>query len=277
MTMTTDTIVQLPARKRLAVSSLFARSVADRMGLTLWIGIGIGLMSLMVAAMYSSLEETLLDFELGGAMEAFLFGSDIASPVGWISAEMYSMMVPMAIVALAVIDGGRSFAGEEEDRSIGLLAANPISRTRIIADKVAAMSVHVVIASILMGFLLWVGVAAFSLDISAGNIAATHVHLILLGLIFGGGVVVASAALARRIPAMLAVAGFAGVAFIIATFMPIFEGYENWAKVSPWYYFYGSNPLANGMNWADVGVMAAISVALYTIGWFLYMKRDLPG
>ena len=166
MTMTTDTIVPLPARKRLAVSSLFARSVADRMGLTLWIGVGVGLMSLMVAAMYSSLEETLLDFDLGGAMEAFLFGSDIASPVGWITAEMYSMVVPMAIVALAVIDGGRSFAGEEEDRSIGLLAANPISRTRIIADKVAGMAVHVVVASILMGFLLWVGVAAFSLDMS---------------------------------------------------------------------------------------------------------------
>ena len=47
--------------------------------------------------------------------------------------------------------------------------------------------------------------------------------------------------------------------------------------MSPWYYFYGSNPLANGLNWADVGVMAAISVGLYGIGWFLYVKRDLPG
>ena len=32
-----------------------------------------------------------------------------------------------------------------------------------------------------------------------------------------------------------------------------------------------------GMNWADVGVMAAISVGLYAIGWYMYMKRDLPG
>lgn len=275
--MTTDTIVQLPARKRLAVASVFNRSVADRMGLTLWIGIGIGLMSFMVAAMYSSLEATLRDFDLGGAMEAFLFGSDIASPVGWLSTEMYSMMVPMAIVALAVIDGGRLFAGEEEGRSIGLLAANPLGRTRLLAEKVGGMVVHVALASVLTGVLLWAGVAAFSLDVEVENIAATHLHLAMLGIMFGGGILVASAALARRIPAMLAVAGFAGVAFIVATFMPIFEGYAEWAKVSPWYFFYGNNPLANGVNWTDIAVMAVISAGLYVLGWFIYLRRDLPG
>jgi ABC-2 type transport system permease protein len=277
MTMTTDTIVQLPARKRLAVASVFNRSVADRMGLTLWIGIGVGLMSFMVAAMYSSLEETLLDFDLGGAMEAFLFGSDIASPVGWLSTEMYSMMVPMAIVALVVIDGGRLFAGEEEGRSIGLLAANPLSRTRLLVDKVGGMVVHVVVASVLSGVLLWAGVVAFSLEVEAANIAATHLHVAMLGIMFGGAILVASVILPRRIPAMLAVAGFAGVAFIVATFMPIFEGYENWAKASPWYFFYGNNPLANGVNWTDLTVMAAIGAGLYVLGWFVFIRRDLPG
>lgn len=275
--MTTGTITQLTARKRWAVSSLRARSIAERMGLTLWIALGVGMMSGVVAAMYPSLEESLLEFDLGGVMEAFLFGSSIASPVGWITTEMYSMVVPFAIVALAVVDGARSFADEEERRIVGLLAANPIGRTRLVVDKSIGIIVHVVIASVLTGVLLWTGVVLIGLDIEVGNIAAAHLHLVMLGIMAGGGILVASAAIGRRVAAMLAVAAVAGVAFIVATFMPVFAGYEGWAKASPWHYFFGSNPLANGVDWAHIAVMAGVGILLYVIGWFIFARRDLPG
>lgn len=273
----TGTIVELSWWKRWSISSVFARSVADRMALTLWIGVGLGLMGFMVAAMFDSLVEALEDMDLGAVMEVFLAGSAINTPEGWLSAEMYTLMVPMGVVALAVVDGARSFAGEEELRSIGMLGSNPVSRTSVIVEKAAAIAVHVLIASVIVAASVAAGDAVFGLGMSPGNIWAASLHALMLGLVFGAATMLVSALLGKRLPTMLTVAAIAGVAYLVATFFPLIDSLERWAELSPWHYYYSTNPLANGADWGHLGVMAVITAGTALAGWYIYARRDLPG
>ena len=273
----TGTIVELPWWKRVSVTSVFARSVADRMALTLWIGIGLGLMGFMVAGMFDSLVEALEDMDLGAVMEVFLAGSAINTPEGWLSAEMYTLMVPIGIVVLAVIDAARSYAGEEEQRSIGMLGSNPLSRTKVIVEKAGGVIVHVVAVAVIVALAVAGGSAAFGLGMDQGGIWAASAHAAMLGVMFAAVTTLVSALTGKRLPTMLTVAAVGGVAYLVATFFPLIEGLADWAELSPWHYYYSTNPLANGADWGHLGVMTAIAAVVYAAAWLVYRKRDLPG
>ncbi len=275
--MTTETIVPLSWYQRVTVRSLLAKSLSDRRIMTLLVGIGVGLMSVMVTAMYPSLESSLADLDLGQGMTDFLGGASLGSPEGWLSAETWSIVAPIAIVALALIDGARSIASEEEERSIGLLAANPVGRVRILSDKSIAISVHVLVATGIIGLLSWLAVLIVGLDMDASRIWASTLHLAFLGLMFAGATAVVSAAVGKRSKVMLMVGSIAGVAYIWATMLPLFEAVADWAKVSPWYYYWGDNPMINGVNWGYIATMAVITVVLFGVAGYLFTKRDLPG
>jgi ABC-2 type transport system permease protein len=190
---------------------------------------------------------------------------------------MYTLMIPMGIVALVVIDGARSFAGEEQDQSIGMLAANPLSRTRILVEKSFGIIVHVLIVAVLVGLFVWAGSAAFGLGLDASHIWAASLHGALLGIMFGGLTALVSVATGKRVASMMIIGAMAVVFYLIASFFPIIETLADWAQISPWHFYYSSNPLANGVDWTHVGLMAGISAVLYLTAWYVFTKRDLPG
>jgi ABC-2 type transport system permease protein len=273
----TSTIVDLPWWKRISITSVFARSLADRIGLTVWIGVGLGLLGFMVTGMFDSLVESLHEMDLGTVMEVFLAGSAINTPEGWLSAEMYTMMVPMGLVALAVMDVARSYAGEEENRSIGMLGGNPLSRTRVIVEKAGGAIGHVVIAGVIVAVAVAAGNSVFGLGMASGNVWAASTHAILLGVMFAAVTTLIAALTGRRLSTMLITAAIAGVAYLVATFFPLIDSVSDWARLSPWHYYYETNPLATGADWGNIGVMAAIAAVTYVVAWYVYSRRDLPG
>jgi len=274
--MTTDTIVDLSWYQRLSVRSLLTKSLSDRRIMTVLVGAGIGIMAILVTAMYPSLEESLADFDLGAGFDAFLGGVGISSPEGWLSAETWSIMAPIAIVALAIVDAGRSIAAEEEERSIGLLGSNPMSRTRILTAKSIAIVVHVCVASAIIGAMSWAAIVVVDLDMDASLAFAAAAHLALLGVMFGGFAVLVSAAVGKRMRSVLIVSAIAGISYIVATMLPISEDFATWAKVSPWFYYWGDVPLVNGVNWGYLGVMALIASVAFGSAIAVFQRRDLP-
>jgi len=274
--MTTDTIVQLSWYQRLTVRSLLTKSLSDRRVMTLLVGVGLGVMAFLVTAMFPSLEESLADFDLGEGFDAFLGGAGISTPEGWLSAEIWSIMAPVAVVVLAIVDAGRSVAAEEEERSIGLLGSNPMSRSHILTQKSIAVGAHVLVASAVLGVMSWASIIVVDLDMDASRALAAAAHLAMLGVMFGAIAVLVSAAVGKRMRAVLIVSGVAGVSYIVATMLPISEDFASWAKISPWYYYAGDVPLVNGVNWAYLGVMAAVAAIAFGLALAVFRKRDLP-
>ena len=85
-------------------------------------------------------------------------GADMATASGWYTGEMYSIVVPFAVMFVAAASAARAFGGEVENETMGLVMSTPTRRTRLAIDKAVAMVLHVFIAAGLIGLMTWIGI-----------------------------------------------------------------------------------------------------------------------
>ena len=275
--MPADSLPSVSRFRAWRVTSVFTKSLADRTTLVVVTGSILFLLGLWMGPLYNSLEDSLAEMaaDLGDAMTQ-MFG-DMATPEGWLNAEMYSIMAPAAVFYVAISSGARTFATEAENRSIGLLAANPISRTAIALQKVGATALHVVTVVLFCGLGTWAGVQAGSLDIPASRVAAINLHLALLGVVVAGLAILVSVLTGRRLISMVTTAAIVLVAYVWGTFTPQTDALDGLAVLSPWRWYFGSDPLTNGVDRGDVALLAGLAVGLVAVALWSFRRRDLPG
>jgi beta-exotoxin I transport system permease protein len=275
--MSTNTIIPLSWYQQLRVRSVLTKSLVDRRVMTVLIGVGVGIMAFLVAAMFPAMQDTLAEFDLGPAFDSFFGAAGMSTPEGWLSTEVFSIMAPGAIVALVIVDAARSIASEMEDLSIGLLASNPISRTRVMTEKSMAIVFHCVVASALIGLFTWLGVVVINLDMDPNLVWSAALSLALLGFMVAGTAALFAVVIGKRAMAMIAVGGIAFVAYMVSVLLPINADLADWAKLSPWYYYWGDSPLVNGINWVNLGVMATIGLVMFLLAVLVFRRKDLRG
>jgi ABC-2 type transport system permease protein len=277
--MTSSTMSGVRGYRRLTLANTFTKALTDRMLLVSIVGVALGAMSVTLGPMFLSLEESLGEM-LSAMPESFLAlvgGVDMATPAGWYSGEMYSIMVPFAVIYVAVASASKAFAGEVEDGTMGPLIANPVSRTRVAVDKIVAMCLHVAIAATLIGVGTWVGVVVAGLAIPTSHIVAITVHLTLLGIVFGALAALLSILTARRTAALLIAVGLALVAYVWSSFLPLIDSISGLANLSPWYHYIGVDPLVDGFEWSSLGLLAILGILLAVGSIAVFKRRDIPG
>jgi ABC-2 type transport system permease protein len=275
--MTANNLPALSRFRAWRLTNIFTKSLADRTTLVVVTGSILFLLGLWMGPLYNSLEDSLAEMaaDLGDAMTQ-MFG-DMATPEGWLNAEMYSIMAPAAVFYVAISSGARTFATEAENRSIGLLAANPISRMAIASQKAGATALHVVTVVLLCGLGTWAGVRAGSLGIPASRVLAINLHLALLGMAVAGLAMLIAVLTGRRLVTMVTTAGIVLVAYVWGSFAPQTDALDGLAVLSPWDWYFGSDPLTNGAAWGDVALLTVLAVALIAAAVWSFRRRDLPG
>ncbi len=260
------------------VSRIWTKTISEYQGLLfITAALMFLVMGVMIGPMYNLLDKALLDLSdaLPEALLAAFGGGDMSTPEGWYQIETFGLMAPIAVMVTTVIIGGRALAGEEANRTMGLLLANPIRRSTVVLQKTFAM----ILAGLIVGIATFAGVAGGSLvgglGMSIGNIAATSLLVTLLGLAFGAVALALSAATGRVPVAIYGAVGLALVFFLLNAFLPLSDRLAGWAKVSPFNYYLGSDPLVNGMHWGHGALLAGLAVALIALSVMLFQRRDL--
>lgn len=235
------------------------------------------LMGLLIGPMYALLDESIIDLadQFPETLLALFGGGDMGTPEGFYQVETFGLMAPIAVMVVAVAIAANGLAGEEEKRTMGLLLANPIKRSTIVAEKAFTMVVY----ALVVGFATFAGVALGSivggLDMNLVNIAATCLLVTLVGLLFGALALAVGAGTGRVRVAIFAAVGAALAMHVVNALFSINERLSGWAKWSPFYYYLGNDPLVNGMHWGHAALLAAITVALVGLSVYLFQRRDL--
>ena len=110
---------------------------------------------------------------------------------------------------------------------------------------------------------------------SALDLTAATVHMLAACLLFAAVSLALSAWTGNRALASGAGVAFLAVSYLAAGLLPLFDGLEQWAKVSPWYWIDGTNPLLTGIDWTAVIVLLAAAGAVAATGWWGLSRRDL--
>ena len=274
--LTRKVIGQLAGSAR--VSSIWLKAASEYQGLLLvTAAVMFLMMGIMMGPFYKAIpEETLSAFEgLPEALIALAGGGDISTPEGWYQIETFGLMAPISVMVVTVAIGAGALAGEESRRTIGLLLANPVRRSRIVLEKSWTMALY----AFAVGFATFAGVALGSLladlGMDVGNIAATCLLQTLLGLAFGALALVLSAGTGRTRIAVFVTIGAALVLHLLNGFAALNESMADVVQWLPFYYYLGNDPLNNGLDWSHAVILAGLALVLIALSVLLFERRDL--
>lgn len=261
----------------LAITTLLSKAIRDRAFLASLVGGLVALLAILVGALWPSLHDTFRDLSdsFPHALTTMLRGADMSTPSGWGNAEVLSFMAPGGAAAVGLISAVRATAGEEEAQTLGLVLSAPVSRTTFLLAKAAAMVVHVVIVGALVSVGFMLGNLIGDMGLPMSGMIAAGLHTSLFGVLFGFVGLLLGGSTGHRRLSLAVGAGLVGLSFAGASFLPLSDSLAGWARISPWYYYNSSDPLANGPDWTHLLVLAILAVIVALVAVVPFQRRDL--
>ena len=143
------------------------------------------------------------------------------------------------------------------------------------AQKFAALITATFVLALVLWIVLVIGALAIAMDVSALRLAAVTFSVMLLGVTFGTLAFAAGCVTGRRSTSVAIVAAVAVGTYLLNA-ASIIVSYMQPAKwLSPFYYYNGADPLANGLNPAHATVLLATTAILLGAGYLGLQRRDL--
>ena len=242
---------------------------------------GIGLMAVaaITGALFPAFGESLGKVDLPEGVGGLLGGGDFATIAGWLDTEIASVYGPLVVAGSAIAAAAATIAGEEERRILALVLAHPVSRTRLLLAKGAAIALLVAGLGVACWLGLLLSVALAGGGIGAGHLAALALHLAFLGLALGALALALALALGgvtgRR---AVAAGGTAAVAVAMYLVNGLASVTADWLQyLTLFHYYEGSEPLRNGVDPGHLAVLGVVTVALLAVAAAGFRDRDLRG
>ncbi|MEV5769181.1 ABC transporter permease subunit [Micromonospora sp. NPDC052213] len=236
----------------------------------------------LVGTMYAGFYPQVADGAMGQAVEGFspalreaLNMEDIASAAGYLGSSVFGIIVPLIAVSYGIATGTRAVAGDEEAGYLDLLLAHPVSRTRLLLHRCGALTVGAfTLAGLVLLAMLAVRGSARLETISVDQFAAQCTALALLATLFGTIAVTIGAATGSRAAALGGSAGIGVLGYVANTFAGQISA-DAIRYASPFHYYIGNEPLRNGFQWADLGILSATIAVLVLVALTAFNRRDL--
>jgi ABC-2 type transport system permease protein len=241
--------------------------------------VGVAAYIALLAAIFPSIEgsqefDDLVEQYPEALKSLFGLGGDITTGPGFMDAELFSLMLPLLALVLAIGSGARLLAGEEEAGRLELLLAYPVLRRSAVLAKGAAVAVDVAAFSAAAFAALALLSPAFGLDLSLGRLAGAVLGGWLLAVLHGWlalavGALRPGRALAVGVPAALAAAGY------LVGGLHELAGWLDPFRFLSAFWWIGQSPLGSGVDLSRYLVPAAAAVLVLAAGAFLLERRDL--
>ena len=236
----------------------------------------------LIVAIYPSFGHSKAIANLGKSFPAGLtafvgYGGrvDYASPVGFLGTELFTLMLPLLLIGLAVVGGARTISSEEEQATLDLLLANPISRTRLLLEKSGALFVELALLTFVLFAALGVSTWAWHVHIGIGRLAAASAFVLLIAALFGALSVAVGAATGRHDLAVGIPAGAAALAYLVNGVAPLVSWLSTPAKATPFYHYTAPAPLLHGFQPDHALILAAPTVMLIAVAAAVFGRREL--
>lgn len=262
-------------------AELLRRGLGDHWrALAAWC-VGVAAYVALVAAIFPSIESSP---EFDKLVESYpdvlksLFGiaegGSITSGAGYLDVELFSFMLPLLVLVLAIGSGARTIAGEEDAGRLELVLSYPLRRRDAVLAKGAAVAAEVVTVCVVIGIAIALLDPLVGLDLSLGRLAEALGALAALGLVYGWLALAVGAAWPSRALAIGIPAALAAGAYLVSGLHELAGWLDPFRFLSP-FWLVGSSPLQRGADgWGVLAVVAA-ALAVLAAGSLLIERRDL--
>jgi ABC-2 type transport system permease protein len=258
------------------LTSVFTKAARDAF---LWTTAAIAILLVMAAVampVYAQFGQAYLG--LVEDMPAWLrvvYGEGLGSVAGLVGMAMFTLVGPLVLLVYAIGMGTQAAVGEEEDGTLALLLANPVSRTRILVSKavVALLGVVLIVAA------LWLVIDLLArlvgIDMAGQDTLAASVHAAALALAFGALALAISAWTGSSLLGLGAAGILAVLSYVVNTWLPMVPDLADLARFSPWQLYSGAHALQRGPDLVLLALALAIAGVLFASAIVGLRRRDL--
>ncbi|HSG18217.1 MAG TPA: ABC transporter permease subunit [Anaerolineae bacterium] len=261
------------------MKTIFQYSLKKFRGQILGWGLGLAFLAAILVLFYDTIAAEQEQFQqlldaYPPEMLAFFGGAlDLLSPSGFLGMYFFAMM-PIIMGIFAVMAGSGLLVADEENGTLDLVMAHPVSRTGLFAGRLLA------IAAALAGILVlgWLGFALLlpfsSLEVNLGHLAAAMLSLGATQIFFAALALL----LSLLLPSRKTAAAAAGLALISSYFASslanLNEGLETLAELSPLTYYQGAGAF-DGIEWGWLAALTGLAALMALLAWRLFERRDI--
>lgn len=265
------------------LNSIFATTLWERRRSIIWWVAGMVALAGLTVAFYPSIRDDAESFE--DLFEAFpsellsVFGiEDAASLVtatGLVNSRLYAGIGPVIVAALGISLGTAAVAGEEDRGTLGLLLAQPVTRTQIIIEKFAAAAVLIFVVMVALFLTLLVLDPVVDLGFSLSGLFGANATLGLFALLFCALALAIGSITGNRGLTIGASAATVGGLFFVNGLAPLVDEVAWVAELTPFHWLQDPNPLANGLDMVAVLLFAVVTAALVGASVWGLNRRDI--
>ncbi|MCU0270371.1 MAG: ABC transporter permease [Acidimicrobiales bacterium] len=259
------------------LTTVFTKTLRDQRRSLLGWSIGIAGTVALMAAIWPSFADMDIDAMMAeypeDLKEAFNI-TDLSTGVGYLNAELFSFMIPIMFIVFAVGRGGRLVAGEEEDGTLETLATLPLTRTRVLLEKAAALVVGIGVLTIVLWASLVLGSAVVDMGIGPLEALNGALAMFCFGLEFGLIALAVSAGTGRRALAVGVTSAVAGLSYLLFLMGRLVDAFEPYLVLSPFHQALSEGPLGPDLP-PIMATMVATGLVALVASVPVFHHRDL--
>jgi ABC-2 type transport system permease protein len=254
--------------------TIWSKSLRDyRIPILGW-GIGLGL--IMLIEFVTATPSVITGWASVGSSTRF-FGDSFASQTieGYVTARLLEVIVPIVLSIWPILAGARLVRGEEERGTLDVVLATPQPRARVMLEKVAALTIAMLLIAVLTALGTVAGEAAMKTNVDFVRALLTALNLSLLAFFFGMLAMLFSQFTVSRKAASGWASGLMVLAFLLDGTGRVVDG--AWVKyLSPFYYYNLNRPLIPSFNDSPMAALLLIGLSLLCIvlSVVYFVRRD---
>lgn len=261
-----------------AFRTVWSKSLrAYRVPILAW-GIGLGLTMMATAAASPSISTATGQASVSETIQSFSFFANpvaIGTPQGYTTFKGLALL-PLFLGIWTAIAGAYLTRGEEEHGSLDLLLGEPVSRARVMSEKIIALALGTALVGLLIALGLMLGMAQARLPADVGGALLAGVNIILTAFVYGALALFFSQFTRTAGAAAGLAGGYMALDFVVAGAVRSSNGPEWISRLTINYYSELSKPIIPGYG-ANAGallVLLAMSLALVAASLWLFVRRD---
>jgi len=257
----------------------------QRKNAILWWTIGSVILAVGILALYppirnqadqlnkviNGLPDGIRQLKSGGASNV-----NVADPVAFLNSQLFYITLPILWIILAITRGSAALGKDEQNHTLELLLARPVSRTGLLLAKVLSLIVEFVIVGGVTVLAVALCAPLFQMHVGTEHLVVATIYTVGFSLTFGltAFALQAASSLTRRAATVVAVIlSFGG--YLLASMSGLTDWLEKPAKFAPYHYFAPDKVLlgqpVHGLDIYILGVIAVTAIVSY-LG---FRRRDI--
>lgn len=251
----------------------------------LWWTVGSVLLTVLIMALYPSIRDKanqlnqvintlpqgLRELKTGGASTV-----NVADPIAFLNSQLFYSTLPILWIILAITRGSAVLGRDEQNHTLELLLARPVSRGTLLLAKGLSVAAEFVAVCGITLLVVVVCAPAFSLHVSTLHLAAAVLFTALFSLSFGliAFALQAASSLTRRAASAVAVLiSFGG--YLLASLSGLTDWLKTPAKLAPYHYFAPDKILHGQVTLGLVAYLVGTLMLTSCLAYFGFRRRDI--